>query len=379
MTPPVVVAGTLVGAPEHPTGRGWVELRDAQIAAIGSGPAPTPPEDLGDVVVVPGFVDLQVNGVGHHDFASAGVDDWLAALGFLARRGTTACLPTLVSAPLDSYDAILEIARAARDLASRDDAHAVAQVLGLHLEGPFLGGAPGAHVREHVRAVDLEWLEGLLDRHGDLIRMVTLAPEADPHYAATRLLAAHGIVVALGHSTASYDDAIAAAAAGARVVTHVFNGMAALHHRAPGLAGAALTVAGLTPTVIADLVHVHPAVVDLVVRARPDGVLVSDAVAATGGAAGPVALRDAGDAARLADGTLAGSTITMADAVRNTVETGAPLDVAVAMASARPASLLGDRERGRLEVGARADVVALDAETLEPLATWVGGRRAHAD
>jgi len=373
--PPTVLAGTLVGGSDHDEPHGWIELRDDRIAAVGAGVPAASPLDLGDAVLVPGFVDLQVNGVADRDFATSDVAAWVDALRVLARAGTTACLPTLVSAPLDDYDAMLDVAREARAQAASDRDTPVAQVLGVHLEGPFLGGAPGAHVREHVRPIDLGWLEQLLDHHGDIVRMVTLAPEADPGHEAIRLLSSRGIVVALGHSTATYDDAVAAASAGARVVTHAFNGMAPLHHRAPGLVGAALTVRDLTPTVIADLVHIHPAVVDLVIRARPDAVLVSDAVAVGAGSVGPVDVRAAGNVARLADGTLAGSTITLADAVRNVVAIGTPVATAVGMAGAHPAVVLGDAERGRLAPGARADVVALSADRLDVVSTWIGGRR----
>jgi len=177
--------------------------------------------------------------------------------------------------------------------AARPDA-----VLGVHLEGPFLGGAPGAHPVDLVRPVDLDWLAALCDRFGDLIRLVTLAPEADPGLAGIAMLHDRGVVVALGHSTVDYDGARAAVAAGARVVTHLFNGMGPLHHRAPGLPGAALSDHGLVPSIIADGIHVHPAMVRLALDARPDAVLVTDAVATVK----PVVCRDG--AAYLPDGTL---------------------------------------------------------------------------
>lgn len=370
-----VLAGTVLGGAEPGTRAGWIEVRDGRVVDAGEGRPPRAPVDLGTgALLAPGFVDLQVNGVGGHDFATADVDGWLAALRRLAGAGTTACLPTLVTAPLDAYDELLGRARTARDRAVRGP-EPRAQVLGVHLEGPFLGGAPGAHPREQIRPVDLDWLRALVDRHGDLVRLVTLAPEADPGLAATRFLHARGVVVALGHSTASYEDAVQAAAAGARLVTHVFNGMGPLHHRAPGLAGAALTLPDLVPTLIADLVHVHPAVVRLVTSARPDAVLVSDAVAVEAGTAGSVRLERGAGAVRLADGTLAGSTIGSADAVRNLTALGVPVERAVAMASTHPARVLGDPERGRLAPGARADVVALDPDTAEVVGVWVAGQR----
>ena len=205
-------------------GNGWVRFDGGVVVATGPDrtgrPADAFVEDLGDKVrLLPGFVDLQVNGIGAVDFATAADEHVIAAaLDDLAHHGTTACLPTIVTAPLDAYDDMLDRIRRARDL---PDANRRCAILGVHLEGPFLGGAPGAHPQDLLRTVDLEWLTRLLDRHGDLVRMVTLAPEADPGFAGIRMLAEQGVVVALGHSTCSYDDAIAAADAGARAVTHL--------------------------------------------------------------------------------------------------------------------------------------------------------------
>ena len=187
-------------------------------------------------LVAPGFVDLQCNGIGAVDFATSPPEEWQHAERALARRGVTAICPTFVTAPLDAYDAMLAAAAAAIAATPSDGA----ALVGVHLEGPFLGGAPGAHDPTLVRTVDVEWLLGLLSRHPGLVRVVTLAPEADPGLHATSALAERGIVVALGHTTASFDEALAAADAGATVVTHLFNGMGPLHHRDPGVAGAAL-------------------------------------------------------------------------------------------------------------------------------------------
>src|SRR5205809_579955 len=152
----------------------------------------------------------------------------------------------------------------------------------IHLEGPFLGGAPGAHPVALVRPADCEWLRALLAAFPRLVTIVTLAPDADPGLAATRLLAENGVTVALGHSTATYDAARAAADAGARLVTHLFNGMGPLHHREPGLAGAALDDERLTPTLIPDLVHVHPAALRLAIHRKHNVCLITDRVATEG-------------------------------------------------------------------------------------------------
>jgi N-acetylglucosamine-6-phosphate deacetylase len=335
-------------------------MADGRITATGTGPAPADALDLGDAVLAPGFVDLQVNGAGAVDFATAAVDDIVTTVDALVAGGCTGCLPTICSAPLGAYDAVLD--RLASVRAARPGA-----VIGVHLEGPFLGGAPGAHPTELVRPVELDWLVSRVERFGDLIRLVTLAPEADPDLRAIAALRARGVVVALGHSTVDYDGARAAADAGATLATHLFNGMGPLHHRAPGLPGAALTYAPLVPSIIADGVHVHPAMVGLALRARPDAVLVTDAVAI----APTVRARDG--AAYLSDGTLTGSTITMLDAVQLVAALGVAPPAAVRCATGNPAAVLGASERGRLAPGARADVLALDPGTLALRGVWVGG------
>jgi N-acetylglucosamine-6-phosphate deacetylase len=180
------------------------------------------------------------------------------------------------------------------------------------------------------------------------------------------MLAARGIVVALGHSTASYDDARRGADAGARLVTHLFNGMGPLHHRAPGLPGAALDDARLTPTLIADLLHVDPALVRLAVTARPDLVAVSDAVAVDG-----VEVIGRDGAAYLPDGTLAGSVLTMERAVQNLVSVGVSPSVAIATATANPARVVGATDRGHLRPGARAEYVVLDPSSFAVRETHV--------
>jgi N-acetylglucosamine-6-phosphate deacetylase len=370
-----VVTGAGVVAPDcSADDPGWIEFEDGRIVGVGSGTR-AGAHTVDDAVLVPGFLDLQVNGVGTVDFAHADRDGWLEAMRVQARHGVTGCLPTLVSAPLESYSAPLAVAAAvAGETESAPAGNApVASVLGVHLEGPFLGGAPGAHVVEHLRPVDLPWLRATLERAPGLVRLVTLAPEADPGFEGTRALHGAGVVVAVGHSTASYEDVRAAADAGATVVTHLFNGMGAFNHRAPGVAGAALDDPRLTPSLIADLVHVHPAALRLAIGAKRSVALVTDAVAVGVGTVGEVVMRERDGAARLADGTLAGAIVPMDRAVRNVVELGFPLARAIELASTVPAEILGCADRGRLEPGRRADIVALDRTTLAVRAVWIGG------
>jgi N-acetylglucosamine-6-phosphate deacetylase len=356
----VLVADGLCAGQPRP---GWVAIDEGVIVDVGFGRGPAGAFDLGSALLTPGFLDLQVNGVGDVDFASTDTDGWRDAGRAQLERGVTAYCPTLVSSPLEEYPPALERARAARlDAKNR----LLPAIIGVHLEGPFLGGAPGAHPVPLLRTADCDWLGGVLDDFPELVTVVTLAPEADPDFAATRLLHERGVRVALGHSTATYEDALAAADAGARLVTHLFNGMGPLHHRAPGLAGAALDDERLTPTLIADLVHVHPAALRLAIQRKPNVALVTDRVATTG-------MDVTEGAARLADGTLVGSTLSMDQAVRNIVGLGVPVERALEMAATIPAQALGLTDRGRIAPGARADLVALDRDSLDVAAVWVAG------
>jgi N-acetylglucosamine-6-phosphate deacetylase len=358
-----VLAAAGICPPGRPT-PGWVATDDGLIVEVGSGPAPTGAVDAGSALLAPGFIDLQVNGVDDVDFASADPECWRRAGRAQLGEGVTGYCPTLVTAPLDEYPAALERVGAAR--ADAED-QTLPAILGVHLEGPFLGGAPGAHPVALVRPAECEWLRALLAAFPGLVTIVTLAPEADPGFAATRLLDERGVTVALGHSTATYETARAAAEAGARLVTHLFNGMGPLHHRAPGLVGAALDDERLTPTLIPDLVHVHPAALRLAIGHKHNVGLVTDRVATTG-----VRVTDDGGA-RLDDGTLAGSTLSMARAVQNTVGLGIHIERAVEMAATIPADALGLSDRGRIAPGMRADLVALDPNSLAVRAVWLSG------
>ncbi len=323
---------------------------------------PAVTEELGPVAMTPGYVDLQINGVDDVDFSTATGDDWFRAGYRLARAGVVGYLPTVCSMPLDRYDPALARIAAARDATA---AEPLPRILGVHLEGPFLGGAPGAHPREVLRDLDLEWLVALLDRHPGLVRLVTLAPEADPSGAGIRMLTERGVRVSLGHTTCTYDAAVVAAAAGATLATHLFNGMGPLHHRDPGIVGAALDPrVALTPTVIADGVHVHPAVLAAVFAAT-EPILVSDAVA-TDVRYFDQTVTERDGAAYLRNGTLTGAVALLDDAVRRVVGLGVPVERAVAAASARPAAVLG--------LGEAPGTIALDGD-LVVHAAWCDGRR----
>jgi N-acetylglucosamine-6-phosphate deacetylase len=357
--PASTIAASVVVTPDGLLERGEVVVDAGVITAVRPVRAGASAPDR---VLAPGFVDLQVNGHDDVNCATADGADWDRMDGLLVAQGVTAWCPTLVTAPLERFASPLERIGAA--MTTRAGGGGRPEILGVHLEGPFLGGAPGAHRREHLVPIDFEWLRWL----PPIVKVVTLAPELDRAEEAIRQLVAKDVLVSLGHSTASYDQALAGAAAGARLVTHLFNGMGPLHHRTPGLIGAALADERLTPSLIADGVHVHPAALRLAARARGHGgwVLVTDAVAWRDGrleAGGERRVRIVDGAPRLANGTIAGSSLTMDAALRRMVqECGIPLHEAVAAASTTPARLVGRPDLGRLAPGARADLVVLGSD-----------------
>jgi N-acetylglucosamine-6-phosphate deacetylase len=355
------IAASVVVTPTGLFERGEVVVDDGLVVEVRSARS-TPP----DRVLAPGFIDLQVNGHDDVNVATANGDDWERMDGLLVAQGVTAWCPTLITAPLDRFASPLARIGAA---AARPPAAGRPSILGAHLEGPFLGGAPGAHPRQHLVPLDLDWLKAMPSD----VRVVTLAPELEGAADAIRLLTERGVLVSLGHSTATYQQAVAAIDAGARLVTHLFNGMAPLHHRDPGLAGAALADDRVAPSLIADGVHVHPAALRLAARAKGPGgwVLVTDAVAWRAERTGEGEVRMVDGAPRLANGTLAGSALTLDAAVRRLVhECGLPLDQVIAAVTSTPARLLGDAARGRIEPGRRADLVALTPD-LEVEEVWI--------
>lgn len=287
-----------------------------------SGPSP---------LVAPGFLDLQCNGAGGIDLTTEPERLWEVA-ALLPRYGVTAWLPTICSSPPDRPERAMA---ALRDRPAWASSGSVAEPLGLHLEGPFLNPTHrGAHPSRAL-ADPLADVERTASWSRDAgVALVTLAPELPGALDLTRALVDRGVVVAAGHSGATRAEMDAAIDAGVSMVTHLFNGMVGLHHREPGIVGAALTDERLRVGMIVDGVHVEPSVVGLVSRLLGDRlVVVTDAVATLG---------RADDALRLADGTLAGASVGMDQAVRNLMRfTGCSLEAAVAAASTGPASVLG--------------------------------------
>ncbi len=333
--------------------------------------------------IVPGLIDLQVNGRGGIDVMNATAVALCKLSAELAREGTTAWLPTAITSPFEQIEAVAaKISEAiagavAEAIAKAAHTRRVATaILGMHLEGPFISAARlGAHP-----AHNLEPRGAVLERVAALpgLRMITLAPELNGALEAIADLSARGVAVSLGHTDASLEQAQAGVAAGARMFTHTFNAMAPLDHRRPTAAAAAMLPSRAWAAVIADGVHVHPAMLRLLYLARGAGgiCLTTDRVATgAAGSASPLASATvAGGAARTPDGRLAGSVISMLDAVRIMVEqAGASVGEAALMAATNPARVLGLGERGRIEAGAIADLLVL-GPGLELKAAFVGGR-----
>lgn len=325
-------------------------------------------------LVAPGFVELQINGGFGIDLIDGG--DAIARLAdALPATGVTSFLPTLVSSPAATYlGAFDDLARAACGRG--------AEPLGLHLEGPFLAASRrGAHDPAPIAAADDAMLDAWID--SGAVRLVTLAPERAGGLARIARLCAGGIAVSVGHTDATYDEVSAAIDAGARLVTHLYNAMSPLGHRAPGAVGAALTDDRVAVGLIADGVHCHPAALRLALRAKGAAriALTTDAMAAAAMPTGrytlgsqAVAVDETG--ARLDDGTLAGSVLTMDRAVRNMVTLGgASIADALTMATAVPARVLGLTRKGRLAPGADADLVLLDDHLQLEGVTLLGGHR----
>lgn len=334
---------------------GVLAVADGRVVAVAPAAPDAPADvDLGDVTLTPGFVDVHSHGGG----GAAVSDDPRGVAAFHARHGTTTYIGSLVTGTLASLEAqVRELAAYVAD----------GTLAGIHLEGPWLAERyHGAHPTALLRDPLPEEVRRLVGAGGDSVRMVTLAVERAGAVDSIRWLVGRGVVAALGHSDCTYDAARAALDAGVTGVTHLFNAMPPLRHRAPGPVLAVLRDDRAWLELIADGVHLHPEVVAWVLAEHPDrAVLVTDAMAAAGCADGEYMLGGLGVEVR--DGiahvagtdTIAGSTLVLADAVRNVVGWGVNWTDAVRAATLNPARYLGLAGVGELVPGARADAVAL--------------------
>ncbi|EJL82640.1 N-acetylglucosamine-6-phosphate deacetylase [Herbaspirillum sp. CF444] len=320
----------------------------------------SPHANNGDYIL-PGFIDLHVHGGGGKDIMEAGdAVDVIARLH--ARHGTTSLLATTMTAPLEELEVALKaIGSASR---KREPGSGRARILGVHLEGPYinpgkLGAQPDFAIEATLEQVD--WLASFAP-----IKLITIAPEVDGHLELVRTLTTGGMLVQIGHTLGSYDDGVAALKNGAAGFTHLFNAMSGFHHREPGMAGAAMAHAEYAE-LIPDMLHVHPGAIRAALRAIPRLYCVTDSTAAAGMPDGDYTLgrqvvHKCAGGVRLADGTLAGSTLTMDQALRNLIAMGLDVSEASLRTSTYPADYLGVKERGRLKPGCFADILVFDRQ-----------------
>jgi N-acetylglucosamine-6-phosphate deacetylase len=352
-----VLSGVRVVAGDRLIEHGYVRFEGELIAEVGEAEPGTP--HRGETVM-PGFVDIHVHGGGGATFTTGDADDARAAAAFHLRHGTTTMLASLVSSP---FELMATAVKAFAPLVSEG------VLAGLHFEGPYLSATRcGAQNPAHLRPPSLDELTRLIDAAGGTLRMVTLAPELPGALDAIRLLVERGVVAAIGHTDASYEQALAGIAAGATVGTHVFSGMPSPHHRRPGPVFALLGTPGVICELIVDGIHLHDGTVAFAagVAGPARTALITDAMAAAGMPDGRYELGgqsvdvQAGAARLTRDGSLAGSTLTMAAALRHAVHAGVSLVDAARMASTTPARAIG-LERG-IKTGLPADLVQLDAD-----------------
>jgi N-acetylglucosamine-6-phosphate deacetylase len=385
MTARLLVSGARVLTPGGEWPRGWIAVEGRRIAAMGQG-EPPPGAGAGadllaadGLVAMPGFIDLHAHGAVGVDVMDADPDGLRRMARFLAGHGVTAWLAATMTATAPDTERALEAVRAAAG-----PVEGGATILGAYLEGPYLNPErAGAQDAALIRPADRAEAARLLD-HG-VARVLVVAPEVEQNRWLVTEAAARGVTVSAGHTDATYDQALQAVADGVGHVTHAFNAMRPLGHREPGMLGAALVVPELRCELVADNVHVHPAAMRLLALAKGPGgvVLVSDSMRATGLPEGaytvggrPAFSMDG--AIRLADGTLAGSLLTLDRALHNLqAATGRPLAELWPAASRNAAQAIGvDEAKGTLEPGKDADLVLLDP-ALRVVVTVAEGAVVH--
>lgn len=362
---------------------GSVLVEEGRMTQVGpvSKVIPPPGAELIDaegLFVAPGFLDMHIHGSAGHDFMQASMPEVFQTLRWLSSRGVTSCLPSIMAA---SPETLLE--RVSFFSGLRGQRHPGAQMLGLHLEGPFLNPLrPGAQPVQGIRPIDVSEMDRLLAASAGAIRLVTLAPELPGAVDLVRRLTEQGVHTSVGHSDATYAEVARAVEAGLDHVTHCYNAMREFHHREPGVVGAALALPGVAVELILDGVHVAPAAASILLRCKglDRVILVSDAVAPSGCAPGRYHTLDGRDlvsdgrSVRLPSGQLAGSVLSLDQAVHNACNLlGLSVGEAVQLASLNPARALGvAATKGSLAPGKDADLVLLD-RSLEVQLTMVQG------
>lgn len=394
------LAARRVATPDVILEDGFVVVEGGSVRDVGRGlpPSGVAVVDLGDMLIVPGFIDVHVHGGGGAQVNCATREEVEASVrhmaAFHARHGTTALVATTVSDSPEALRAAVEgvaaVTRAPGDGSagtSRSSGTAPgASVLGSNLEGPWIARSrAGAQYPGALRPPSIAEFDDLVKRSQGSLRIVTLAPELEGALDLIAAACSAGVVASIGHTDADHATAKAAFAAGARLATHLFNAMAPIHHRRPGPVAAALDDERVSLEIIADGVHIHPALISLVASVAPDRlVLMTDAIGATGAVPGrhrlgPLEVQVANGRAVLVghEETVAGSVLTMDRALSLAVQVaGVPLLVALRATSLHPANVLGEQRKGRLSPGADADMVVLDND-LGLAATIIGGRVVH--
>lgn len=332
-----------------------------------------------DGIVVPGFIDEHIHGAGGADAMDGTVEALQTISEFLAREGTTGFLATTMTQSPENITNALKAVKKVREKGE----YKGAEVLGVHLEGPFISPKHvGAQPLEYVATPDAELFDKYNEASGNSIKIVTLAPEVEGGLGLVKHLSNIGVVASVGHTGGKYADVVNAVAAGATNVTHTYNAQTGLHHREAGVVGAAMLLDELNCEMICDTIHVSVPAIKLVIKNKPHDkyTLITDAMRAKGMPDGKSELggQDVfvnNGEARLADGTLAGSVLKMNVAVKNLVEkAGVPFTDAIDFATYNPAKNIGVlNERGTIEVGKRADLTVLSSD-FEVLYTLVNGK-----
>lgn len=360
-------------------------IRDGVIESIGPRAAMTLPSGAREVlaidrIVIPGFVDVHIHGAGGRDVMEADSSSLRTVAKTLARFGTTSFVATTVTANPENI--LRSVAGIAQYIGVQHEAdEPLAETLGIHFEGPFISPQRrGVHPLQWLKAPSTDFLAQLLHAAAGNARIITIAPELPGAIACIDAAKNAGLVVGIGHSDATYEQARLAVAHGARHAIHVYNAMRPFSHRDAGIIGAVLTSQDVTAELIADGVHVDETAMRLLLQAKGSGcvILISDGISATGMPDGNYLLGDievtvSSGVCRNSEGRLAGSTLTLDRALRNVVALGISLANAVRMLTLNPATLLGiEFKKGALRAGADADIVLLD-EDLHVAGVWVRG------
>jgi len=312
-------------------------------------------------IIAPGFVDIHTHGGFGVDLMASTINDARKFIEKLPETGVTSFVPSAVTASFDNLKKFVEKFSSIR-------VEKGSKVVGIHFEGPYLNPEmAGAQSKEHIKPPSIEEVKVLSEHFNEVAKRLTLAPEVDDGINFIRILNDLGIIVSIGHTNASYEQAVQAFSAGARIVTHIFNGMRVFHHREPGVVGAALTFPTVYAETILDLIHLHPVAVELVYKCKGSKkmVLVTDAIAGAGLPDGTfklgsmeIIVRDG--VSRLSNGALAGSTLTMVKALKNAVKIGIPLAKALEMATLTPCKAMMIKGKGSIIEGNDADMIVLD-------------------